>query len=224
MMAGFGGLAEGAGRGSEGEEEVIAAYPGARYFAGPWRLRLDEGNRGKQDGWYRQEPSEAVAKSYGAWVPGCWQEYVPGLRGGIGWYFKEFEIPKDLAGRILRLKFWAVFYFTEVWVNGESVGSHEGGYTPFELDITRQANVGAENQLAVRVVEPPRPLNHQLVGLPGWEGMTDGVVDGFSLTGRALTSEAYGNRSNCCRRTRFTSPMSSLNRNWQTAQSKRISR
>jgi hypothetical protein len=106
---------------------------------------------------------------------------VPGLRGAIGWYFKEFEIPKDLAGRILRLKFWAVFYFTEVWVNGESVGSHEGGYTPFELDITRQANVGAENQLAVRVVEPPRPLNHQLVGLPGWEGMTDGVVDGFSF-------------------------------------------
>ncbi len=180
LMSGIGSQAEGFDQTPQ-QAEVIAAYPGARYFAGPWRLRLDEGNRGKQDGWYRQEPSEAVAKSYEVGVPGCWQEYVSGLGGGIGWYFKKFEIPRDLAGRVLRLKFWAVDYFTEVWVNGEKVGEHEGGYTPFEMEITRVARVGGDNRLAVRVVDPPRPLNQRLLGLPGWKGKTDGVVDGFNF-------------------------------------------
>jgi len=169
------------------EEEVIAHYPGARYFAGPWQLYLDEGNLGKRQEWYRQPPSRS-AKRYEVRVPGCWQEYVPGLAGGIGWYFKEFALPAELKGQVLRLKFWAVDYFTEVWLNGEKLGEHEGGYTPFELDMTKTARLAEQNRLVVRVVDPPRPYAPKdreryldLVGLPGWEGMTRGVVDGFKF-------------------------------------------
>ena len=163
-------------------QETIAHYPGARYFAGSWRLRLDKDNQGKGQEWYRQEPTDSVSKAYQVGVPGCWQEYVPGLAGGIGWYFKEFELPTDLKGQVLRLKFWAVDYFAEVWVNGEKVGEHAGGYTPFEVEITRVARLGNRNRLAVRVVDPPRPLRQSLLGLPGWEGTTDGIVDGIKFT------------------------------------------
>jgi len=162
------------------EEEVIAHYPGATYFAGPWQLYLDEGNLGKRQEWYRQPPSRS-AKGYEVRVPGCWQEYVPGLAGGIGWYFKEFALPAELKGQVLRLKFWAVDYFTEVWLNGEKLGEHEGGFTPFELNMTKAARLAEQNRLAVRVVDPPRPLNQSLMGLPGWEGKTDGVVDGYTF-------------------------------------------
>lgn len=169
-------------RASQQEQETVAYYPGARYFAGPWRLRLDEANQGKQQEWYKQEPSESVSKAYEVRVPGCWQEYVPGLAGGIGWYFKEFELPAELKGQVLRLKFWAVDYFAEAWVNGEKVGEHAGGYTPFEADITRVARLGKQNHLVVRVVDPPRPLRQSLLGLPGWEGMTEGIADGTKFT------------------------------------------
>jgi beta-galactosidase/beta-glucuronidase len=173
---------------STGNDDLSANYPGARYLAGLWRLRIDAQNRGKQQQWYRREPSDAEAKAVSVMVPSVWQAHVPGFGGGIGWYFKEFDVPGDFKDRVVRLKFWAVDYFTQVWVNGEEVGSHEGGYTPFEMDITPVALRGGENRLVVRVVDPPRPYAPKdrpdyvhLVGLPGWEGTTDGVVDGFKF-------------------------------------------
>jgi beta-galactosidase/beta-glucuronidase len=83
---------------------------------------------GKQKQWYKREPPNSVAKTFEVEVPSCWQKHVPNFGGGIGWYFKEVHLPSDLKGRVLRLKFWAVDYFAEVWVNGEKTGNHEGGY------------------------------------------------------------------------------------------------
>jgi hypothetical protein len=165
----------------ESQEQLQAHYPGARYLAGPWRLRIDRKEVGKQQQWYQREPTESEEKSFSVDVPSCWQVYVPDFGGGVGWYFKEFYLPSEWKGRVLRVKFWAVDYFAEVWLNGQSVGTHEGGYTPFEVDVSHAANVGSENRLVVRVVDPPRPLNQKLLGLPGWEGKTDGVVDGFNF-------------------------------------------
>ena len=52
------------------------------------------------------------------------------------WYRKEFTLPDDWnSGRVL-IHFGAVDYDSEVWVNGQSVGTHRGGYTPFTFDIT----------------------------------------------------------------------------------------
>lgn len=163
------------------EKETAAHYPGAKYLSGPWRVRLDLGNIGKRQDWFQTEPGNDISKSFRVIVPACLQEYVPGFAGGIAWYFKEFRLPSELEGRALRLKFWAVDYFAEVWVNGAAVGKHEGGHTPFELNITAHVKFGGENRLAVRVVDPARPLNQQLLGLPGWENTSDGVADEFSF-------------------------------------------
>jgi beta-galactosidase len=165
------------------EHETITHFPGARYFSGPWRLHLDPGEVGKDQKWYEREPSDAVSKTIGVRVPSCWQEYVPDYaNGGVGWYFKDFYLPRALEGRVLRVRFWAVDYFAEVWVNGQGVGSHEGGHTPFEVDITRAAKVGGNNRLVVRVVDPPRPLVQKRLGFPGWEGTSDGIIDGFNFS------------------------------------------
>lgn len=51
------------------------------------------------------------------------------------------------------LHFGAVDWKADVWVNGVSVGSHTGGYTPFEFDITSALKKGA-NDIRVRVWDP----------------------------------------------------------------------
>ena len=69
---------------------------------------------------------------------------------GYGWYRKHLSFtPQDLRGRIF-LEFDGVFQDCRVWVNGQSVGRHVGGYTGFCLDITRAVKHG-DNVLAIQV-------------------------------------------------------------------------
>lgn len=69
---------------------------------------------------------------------------------GHGWYRKVLEMPRDWAGQHVFLEFEGVFQVGEIFVNGQSAGTHRGGYTGFSLDISRLLKAG-ENQLAVRV-------------------------------------------------------------------------
>jgi beta-glucuronidase len=84
-------------------------------------------------------------------VPHTWN-VMPAYRDyeGIAWYRRTFELPRGAGARVA-LRFGAVFYEARVWVNGVAVGRHEGGYTPFELDVTKVARPGRPNVVLVRV-------------------------------------------------------------------------
>ncbi|WP_295963551.1 sugar-binding domain-containing protein [uncultured Alistipes sp.] len=69
------------------------------------------------------------------------------------WYERTFEISPKWNGKRILLHFGAVDWKADVWVNGISVGSHTGGYTPFSFDITAALAKG-ENALRVRVWDP----------------------------------------------------------------------
>lgn len=69
------------------------------------------------------------------------------------WYERTFEISPKWNGKRILLHFGAVDWKADVWVNGISVGSHTGGYTPFSFDITAALAKG-ENTLRVRVWDP----------------------------------------------------------------------
>ena len=90
-----------------------------------------------------------------AQVPGSWQSEFSGLRdyAGVGWYWRSVTVGKLQSAQVALLKFGAVDYRAVVYVNQERVGSHDGGYLPFELDITSYLHDG-ENQIAVRVADP----------------------------------------------------------------------
>ncbi|HEX8183922.1 MAG TPA: glycoside hydrolase family 2 TIM barrel-domain containing protein [Blastocatellia bacterium] len=84
-----------------------------------------------------------------------WNAQFEDLRDymGVSWYRVSFDLP-PLDSRRAILRFGAVDYFSEVFINGKLAGAHEGGYTPFEFDITGAVKQGS-NELIVRVIDPP---------------------------------------------------------------------
>jgi hypothetical protein len=89
-------------------------------------------------------------------VPGPWQAQFDDLRdySGVAWYRTEFELPKVTGPASAFLHFGAVDYSTSVWLNGKEVGHHEGGYLPFEIDISQQLLQDRPNELIARVIDP----------------------------------------------------------------------
>ncbi len=69
------------------------------------------------------------------------------------WYRRTFTIPQEWDGQRVLLHFGAVDWEATIWVNGEEVGTHRGGYLPFNIDITDQLGSG-ENELVVSVWDP----------------------------------------------------------------------
>jgi Glycosyl hydrolases family 2, sugar binding domain/Glycosyl hydrolases family 2, TIM barrel domain/Glycosyl hydrolases family 2 len=88
-------------------------------------------------------------------VPGCWEAQVARPYRIINaWYHRTVEIPADWTGSRVLICFGAVMYRCTVWLNGQRVGDHEGGWTPFHLDAREHVRFGESNRLAVEVVNP----------------------------------------------------------------------
>jgi beta-galactosidase/beta-glucuronidase len=95
-------------------------------------------------------------QDYSITVPGSWEAQVPELRDytGKATYSREFEVPEAWRGKNIFIKFGAVDYYADVFVNSVKVGSHEGGYTPFEFEIQDHIKFGETNTIKVDVVDP----------------------------------------------------------------------
>ena len=69
---------------------------------------------------------------------------------GYGWSRKHFDVPVAWSGKRVNLEFDGVFQVAEIFVNGQRIGEHKGGYTGFTFDITDAVKPG-DNVVAVRV-------------------------------------------------------------------------
>ena len=130
--------------------ETTASFAApAQTLEGPWVLAPDAGNVGEQQRWF-DAPTPGAQP---APVPGIIQQVFPDTHG-VAWYWHRFR-PARLPAAHQRalLRFGAVDYQATVWVNGVPAGGHEGGETPFALDVTGMLRPG-ENLLAVRVLNP----------------------------------------------------------------------
>jgi hypothetical protein len=88
-------------------------------------------------------------------VPSHWR--LKGFRSwdGVGGYRRHVQIPEAWKGRRIKIHFDGVYSGAEVWFNGRRAGWHEGGFTPFEVDVTNDLN-DRDNVLALRVTERTR--------------------------------------------------------------------
>ena len=73
------------------------------------------------------------------------------LPGGIGWYRKTLNIPKERENEKVYLYFEGVYNRSEVFVNGHSIGKRPNGYISFLYDATPYVVFGEDNVIAVRV-------------------------------------------------------------------------
>ncbi|MDQ6421565.1 glycoside hydrolase family 2 TIM barrel-domain containing protein [Paenibacillus sp. LHD-117] len=70
------------------------------------------------------------------------------------WYRRAFELGKEWNGKAVTLKSLGINYVCDIWINGKWAGYHEGGFTPFALDVTPLVKEGA-NTIVIRVDNPP---------------------------------------------------------------------
>src|SRR6266498_2402684 len=129
----------------------IVAIPSASIpLSGEWRFSIDRDQVGETQGWADaafDDSSWATVQVPHTWnVMPDYSEYE-----GLAWYRRTFTAPPESRDSHLRLRFEAVFYLARVWLNGQYLGQHEGGYTPFEFDITTLAKPGDVNVITVQV-------------------------------------------------------------------------
>lgn len=136
-----------------------------RSLGGRWRAIVDPYEAGYRSpwgdawpvGWFRNLPMRPGLAEYDFSradlldVPGDWNSQDPRLffYEGSVWYARAFRAP-ERSGRRSFLHFGAANYHARVWLDGEPLGEHEGGFTPFVFEITQRLRSGG-NFLVVQV-------------------------------------------------------------------------
>lgn len=125
---------------------------------GIWKFNPDPYMRCRQQKWYL---GEGDAHNFfpcfnyeGLWdiqVPGTWKMQFEELKwyDGHANYVLDFELDELPEDKLAFLVFDSVVYRCDVFLNGKSVGSHEVGYSPFQLEITKE--IKKKNRLFVLV-------------------------------------------------------------------------
>lgn len=117
------------------------------------------------------------------------------------WYRRTITKPETKTGDKVKLNFGAVDYEATVFVNGQQVGKHEGGYTEFSLDITPALEDG-NNEIVVKVFDPTgegvgphgkqvlKPENIYYTPTSGiWQTVWMEVVPGASISSLYMTPD-----------------------------------
>ena len=172
---------------------LYADGPAGRYLVdGTWLFRLDNEDQGIRQRFMRQS---STAGWKPVTVPNAWNVGDPSnesMKGGIGWYRKDFRLPSAPASASWIVRFESVNYRARVWLNGRPIGGHTGSYLPFELPLSGVRRTGT-NRLVVRVDSHRHrndlpPLSTSVFGVPGggwwnWSGLLREVylrrVDGL---------------------------------------------
>lgn len=121
-------------------------------LGGIWKYKLDEKNGGKQEGYFKPDHDFASWKEMK--IPNNWYLTEVGDYFGTVWFQTRFRVPEEFHGQRLFLRFGAVDYYADVWLNGEFLGSHEGMFNPFEFDVTDKVSLDGDNVLVVRDSAP----------------------------------------------------------------------
>jgi beta-glucuronidase len=146
-------------------------HSGRFLMDGPWLYRADPGGTGDRELFQRQTTTAGWSPTL---VPNAWNatdESDASFMGGVGWYRKDFRLPRGGRSVSWVVRFESVNYRSRVWLNGRPIGSNRGAYLPFEIRLPRSVlRRGAVNRLVVRVDSRRK--------------QTDFPPSGLSVTGR----------------------------------------
>jgi len=146
---------------------------------GPWEFRFDEKDAGRKRQWFKGD----IAFHESIMVPFPWGSKLSGVedKADIGWYRRSITVPESLLGGRIFLVIGASDWRTTAWLDGNLLGDYQGGYTPFEFDITRYVKQGASHSLVLRVDDTPHKF--KLEGKQGY-GRAAGIWQTVYLEAR----------------------------------------
>ena len=110
-----------------------------------WLFRTDPNQVGEISNWQNHAPPDAISIN----IPHTWNIGRHDGYLGKAWYCKTFALPLQSPNLHVKVHFGATFYAARIWLNGVQIGTHEGGYSAYSFDITRQLQ--SSNYLAVEV-------------------------------------------------------------------------
>ena len=83
-------------------------------------------------------------------VPGNWDTTEKYSNySGKGFYKRTFKVPRSWSEKHIQIHFGAVYQTAKVWLNGKLLGTHVGGYTPFEFNINQELLPEQPNELLI---------------------------------------------------------------------------
>lgn len=133
---------------------MIMLHEGRQKFdlSGTWKYKIDETDNGELEGYYRKDAEASDWKDIQ--VPNNWYLTEIGDYFGTIWFRKEFVPEKTKENEKVYLRFGAVDYIADVWLNDIYLGNHEGIFNPFEFDVTKYLKLGEKNVLVVKDSAP----------------------------------------------------------------------
>lgn len=133
---------------------------------GIWSFTHDAAGVGRAERWWRTSLPDARRMP----VPSSFNDVLvdPQVHDHVGdvWYQRRFFIPRGWAGQRVVLRFDAATHRAAAWIGDTLVAEHEGGYTPFEAEVSALVGPGEECRLTVVV-------NNELT----WQSIPPGVVE-----------------------------------------------
>jgi hypothetical protein len=132
---------------------------------GDWAFRFDPAGAGEGERWFESAPDGFPLTIR---VPFPWGSKLSGVadEADVAWYSRRVRVPESWKGMRVFLVVGASDWKTSGWLDGQPLGEHQGGYTPFELELTRAARPGTDQRLVLRVDDTPHPF--KLEGKQGY--------------------------------------------------------
>jgi beta-mannosidase len=143
---------------------MISLHEGRERFGldGIWRYMLEGDEPGESLGYPRPElDTEAWPEME---LPTNWYRTEVGDFFGTIWFRRSFRVPAPFRGQRVFLRFGAVDYLADVWLNGTYLGHHEGMFNPFEFDVTERMDLEGENVVVVKDAAPRDDTEYVPVG------------------------------------------------------------
>ena len=167
------------------------------YLNGEWEIIYDYDNIGKLQA-YNSDKGFSKGKIEKINVPSVWERFKKDYEGVV-YYRTSFKVDSDYKDKKIHLNFNASNYITEVFLNNNSVGFHEGGFSPFSFNVEHIINYDSQNVLIVKVMGPITIQDKIIDGIgqmetPQWRGSYTGGIwqDVFlSYTGQTHINDVF---------------------------------
>ena len=112
---------------------------------GPWDFGFDAENEGQKQEWFKGK----VDFNKTIMVPFPWGSKLSGVKdeADIGWYGRDINVPDSWQPSRVFLVVGACDWHTTAWLDGNLLGEYQGGYTPFELELTLERTLRLEDSV-----------------------------------------------------------------------------